>query len=332
MDNMITPGDAAKAPLENVEMPVENTGIDVTTGQEGNLFPPGGGETITNTEGLPTGQTAPVNSLFTEEADPVGTSEQPLQEQQPVQTESPVKEDPSRMQYWQSQADKAKNDSFQLQQELEYYKNTMGPIAKVIEQNPQVLDNIDSLTNGNLPPQPVQAGQQQGNSLNRPIRPEKPNSYSEVDAYNDPESDSFRYRSSNEQWRDNMITWYENVETAKAQQQQIAMQHHQKNTMMQSAHAYAMNQYGFDVNKAADFVQWAQNPNNITVDSLVQLYSQKDAPSQQQAQTQRKTQEMQQQQERLKVPRPTAVQTGESAPTLNEEDSFSQALLTNARR
>ena len=321
MEEMIKTSNADAAPLENVEIPTENAGIDVTTGKEENLFPLGGGESITNMEGLPTGHAVPVD-----------TSEQPLQEQEPVQTEDPVKTDPGRMEYWQSQADKAKNDSFQLQQELEYYKNTMGPIAKVIEQHPQVLDNIDSLTNGNLPPKPVQAGQQQGNSLNRPIRPEKPNSYSEVDAYNDPESDSFKYRSSNEQWRDNMMGWYENVEVAKAQQQQVAMQNQQRNTMMQSAHSYAMNQYGFDVNKAADFVQWAQNPNNITVDSLVQLYSQKDAPSQQQAQTQRKAQEMQTQQERLKVPRPTVVQSGESAPALSEEDSFSQALLTNARR
>ena len=320
-DNMIITGNADQAPLENVEIPADNASIDVTTGQEENLFPLGGGETITDMEGLPTGHAVPVD-----------TSEQPLQEQEPVQTEAPVKEDPSRMQYWQSQADKAKNDSIQLQQELEYYKNTMGPIAKVIEQNPQVLDNIDSLTNGTLPQQPVQAGQQQGNSLNRPIRPEKPNSYSEVDAYNDPESDSFKFRTANDQWRDNMLGWYENVDTARQQQQQVAMQNHQRNTMMQSAHSYAMNQYGFDVNKAADFVQWAQNPNNITVDSLVKLYAMKDAPSQQQAQTQRKTQEMQQQQERLKVPRPTVVQTGETAPVLSEEDSFSAALLSNARR
>jgi len=208
----------------------------------------------------------------------------------------------------------------------------MGPIAKVIEQNPQVLDNIESLTNGNLPPQPVQAGQKQGNSLNKPVRPERPNSYSEVDAYNDPESDSFKYRAANDQWRDNMLGWYENVDIARQQQQQVAMEQHQRNTMMQSAHSYAMNQYGFDVSKASDFVQWAQNPNNITVDSLVKLYAMKDAPSQQQSQTQRKAQEMQTQQERLKVPRPTVVQSGETAPTLNEEDSFSAALLSNARR
>ena len=321
MEEMIKTSNADAAPLENVEMPVENAGVDVTTGQEENLFPLGGGESITNMEGLPTGHAAPVE-----------TSEQPLQEQKPVQTEEPVKTDPGRMEYWQSQADKAKNDSFQLQQELEYYKNTMGPIAKVIEENPQVLDNIESLTNGNLPPQPVQAGQQQGNSLERPIRPEKPHTYNEVDAYNDPESDSFKHRTANDQWRDNMLGWYENVDIARQQQQQAAQQQHQRNTMMQSAHSYAMNQYGFDVNKASDFVQWAQNPSNITVDSLVKLYAMKDAPSQQQAQTQRKAQEMQTQQERLKVPRPTVVQSGESAPKLSDEDSFSAALLSNARR
>ena len=321
MDNIINTSDAAQAPLENVKIPTENVDIDVTTGQEGNLFPPGGSETITNTEGLPTGF-----------ATPIETTEQPVQTQEPVLTETPVKEDPGRMEYWQSQADKAKNDSFQLQQELEYYKNTMGPIAKVIEENPRVLDNIESLTSGNLPPKPVQAGQQQGNSLQKPVRPEKPHSYNEVDAYNDPESDSFKFRTSNDQWRDNMLGWYENVDTARQQEQQVAMQNHQRNTMMQSAHSYAMNQYGFDVSKASDFVQWAQNPNNITVDSLVKLYAMKDAPSQQQAQTQRKTQEMQQQQERLKVPRPTVVQTGETAPVLSEEDSFSAALLSNARR
>ena len=106
MEEMIKTSNADAAPLENVEMPVENAGVDVTTGQEENLFPLGGGESITNMEGLPTGHAVPVD-----------TSEQPLQEQEPVQTEEPVKTDPGRMEYWQSQADKAKNDSFQLQQE-----------------------------------------------------------------------------------------------------------------------------------------------------------------------------------------------------------------------
>ena len=318
---MIETRNANDAPLASAEIPVENPGIDTTTGQEGNLFPLGGGESITNIEGLPTGQTGPIGSTVT-----------PPEGETPLETEAPVKEDPGRMEYWQSQTDKAKNESYKLAEELDYYQRTLGPIAKVIEQNPQVLDNIESLRNGSPPQQPVQAGQKQGDSLNKPIRPDKPHSYNEVDAYNDPESDSFKHRVANDQWRDNMLGWYENVDVARQQHQQRVTQEQQKNQMVNNAHSYAMNQYGFDVNTATDFVRWAQNPSNITVDSLVKLYSLKDAPSQQQSQTQNRTAEMQAQQQRLKVPRPTVVQTGESAPTLTEEDSFSQALLTNARR
>ena len=320
MDQILTNSDAAQAPQASVEIPVENAGIDTSTGQEGNLFPLGGGESITNMEGLPAGQTGPI-----------GSTVPPVEEQAPLETEAPVKEDPSRMAYWQSQTDKAKNDSYKLQEELNYYQNTLGPIARVIEQNPRVLDNIESLQNGYPSQQPVQAGQQK-NPLDKPLPPEKPNTYSEVDAYNDPESASFQHRVAHDQWRDDKMTWYENVETARQQHQHQVAQEQQKNQMVNNAHSYAMNQYGFDVNKAADFVRWAQNPSNITVDSLVQLYAQKDAPTQQQSQAQNRTAEMQAQAERLKVPRPTVVQAGESAPTLTEEDSFSQALLANARR
>ena len=320
MDNIIETRNANDAPLERAEIPVENAGIDTTTGQDGNLFPPGGGESITNMEGLPTGQTGPIGSTVT-----------PPEGETPLETEAPVKEDPSRMEYWQSQTDKAKNESYKLTEELNYYQNTLGPIARVIEQNPQVLDNIESLRNGHPSQSPVQAGQQ-ANPLDKPLRPEKPHSYSEVDAYNDPESDSFKHRVSHDQWRDDTMTWYENVDVARQQHQQRVSQEQQKNQMVNNAHSYAMNQYGFDVNKATDFVHWAQNPANITVDSLVKLYALKDAPSQQQSQVQNKTAEMQAQQQRLKVPRPTVVQTGESAPTLTEEDTFNQALLANVRR
>ena len=319
-DNIITTSNADFAPQDSPEIPVETPGIEAPTGTDGNLFPAGGTESITN-EGLPTGQTAPIGSTVT-----------PVQAEETVQTEDPVvKEDPGRMEYWQSQTDKAKNETFKVQQELEYYQNTLGPIAKVIERNPQVLDNIENLNNGTPPGQPVQAGQQV-DSLAKPVSPDKPHSYNEVDAYNDPESDSFKYRVSHDQWRDNMLGWYERVDDARQQHQQRVAQEQQAQTMVQNAHSYAMNQHGFDMNTATDFVRWAQNPGNITVDSLVKLYQMKDAPSQQQSQVQRKTAEMQTQQERLKVPRPTAVQTGESAPQPSDEDSFSQALLSNARR
>ena len=317
---MIQTSDAAEAPQENVSIPVENSGIETTTGTDGNLFPLSGGETITNTEGLPVGQTAPL------------ASEEPLQTQEPVETEAPVKEDPSRMEYWQSQADKAQNERFKVQQELDYYRNSLGPVAQMIQNNPEVLDKLENQVNGNPSGNPVQAGNQR-NSLQKPVRPTKPTTYNEVDAYNDPESDSFKHRAANDQWRDDMIGYRENVDAYRMQQAQVHQENQQRQQSMNSAYNIAMQNHGMNANQATDFVRWTQNPNNITIDNLVQLYAVKNAPQQQQqSQAQRKSAEMKAQQERLKVPRPTTVQTGQSAPTLSQEDEFNNALLTNAKR
>tara|TARA_R110002020_G_scaffold15421_2_gene54910 strand:- start:38 stop:1000 length:963 start_codon:yes stop_codon:yes gene_type:complete len=320
MDEMIQTSDAAQAPQGNPEIPVENAGMETPAGTEGNLFPLGGGETITNTEGLPVGQTAPL------------VSEEPVQTQEPVPTESPVREDPSRMEYWQSQTDRAKNENYQLKQELDYYQNSLGPVAEMIQRNPQVLDTLEQTVNGQPPGAPVQAGNQR-NPLDKPIRPTKPTTYNEVDAYNDPESDSFKFRAQNDQWRDGMLDYYENLDSARMQQAEQAQQVQQKQNMVRDAHSYAINNHGMDPRTATDFVRWSQNPNNITIDNLIKLYAVKDAPQrQQQAQAQTKAADMRTQQERLKVPRPTTVQTGQSAPTQTEEEAFSNALLTNARR
>ena len=317
---MIQTSDAAEAPQENVSIPAGNAVVETTTGTDGNLFPLSGGETITNTEGLPVGQTAPL------------ASEEPLQTQEPVETEAPVKEDPSRMEYWQSQADKAQNERFKVQQELDYYRNSLGPVAQMIQSNPEVLDKLENQVNGNPSGNPVQAGNQR-NSLQKPVRPTKPTTYNEVDAYNDPESDSFKHRAANDQWRDDMIGYRENVDAYRMQQAQVHQENQQRQQSMNSAYNIAMQNHGMNANQATDFVRWTQNPNNITIDNLVKLYAVKNAPQQQQqSQTQRKTEDMRTQQERLKVPRPTTVQTGQSAPTLSQEDEFNNALLTNAKR
>ena len=317
---MIQTSDAAEAPQENVSIPAGNAVIETTTGTDGNLFPLSGEETITNTEGLPVGQTAPLES------------EGPLQTQDPVETEAPVREDPSRMEYWQSQADKAQNERFKVQQELDYYRNSLGPVAQMIQNNPEVLDKLENQVNGNPSGNPVQAGNQR-NSLQKPVRPTKPTTYNEVDAYNDPESDSFKHRAANDQWRDDMIGYRENVDAYRMQQAQVHQENQQRQQSMNSAYNIAMQNHGMNANQATDFVRWTQNPNNITIDNLVKLYAVKNAPQQQQqSQTQRKTEDMRTQQERLKVPRPTTVQTGQSAPTLSQEDEFNNALLTNAKR
>ena len=195
----------------------------------------------------------------------------------------------------------------------------------MIERNPQILDKIESLSNG-------QPAEPQQNSLQKPTRPQKPITYSEVDAYNDPDSESFKFRVAKDQYQDDMLTYYENVEEARTHQMREDQHRQMEQMQMQSAYSHAQQSWGFDANEARDFVSWAQNPQNITLDALGRLYRLAKAPTQQEAQVQNRMQQMQEQEQRLKAPQTTTVQPGTSAPTLTDEQSFSASLLANKRR
>ncbi len=248
--------------------------------------------------------------------------------EEPVQEETiPAKEDPSRHEYWQSQADKVTSENAQLKEQMSKMQETFGPIANVIEKNPQVLDNIESLSNG----QTAQISNEQ-TSLQRPIRPQKPHTYNQVDAYNDPDSESFKYRASLDDYRDNMLEYQERLDDQRriyAEQQQ-RMQFEQM--QQQNAYSHAQQSWGFDPNQARDFVTWAQNPDNITLDSLGKLYQLAKAPNKQDAQVQNRVVQMKEQEQRMQAPRTTTVKPGKAAPTLNDEQGFSAGLLRHRRR
>ena len=97
-----------------------------------------------------------------------------------------------------------------------------------------------SLSNGTNPGLPQQSNQ--GNSLKKPVEPEKPHSYNEVEAYNDPESDSFKYRMTKEKFRDDMINYYGKVDQYRAQQQQQAAIRQREATAESDARSDALHQ------------------------------------------------------------------------------------------
>ena len=113
----------------------------------------------------------------------------------PTQT----KQDTDRFEYWQSQNDKTQGELNRINAEFNQYKQMMDPVANAIQQNPEIMQNLQQQSPSNE--QPVQ----EQTSLQAPNRPEKPHSYNEVDAYNDPESESFNYRLSNDKYRDDML-------------------------------------------------------------------------------------------------------------------------------
>ena len=260
---------------------------------------------------------------FNVDVDQPMISEMPVDGQQAESTESPevqpAKEDSSRFEYWQSQADKVKSELSNAQQERDYFRN--------LAQQQQ-----STVSNGQPNGQPQQQVGVQEDSLKQPVKPEKPVSYSEVDAYNDPESTSFKYRLEKERYQDDYMGYLEDKDENREKQMRAQYEYayaQQQTAMVQNnAMSHAMNGYGLSQTKAGDFVNWASNPENVTVDHLKKLYMMKDAPD---ARVEQKKQDMMKSQEVLSMPRSAAVETGTSESPKSDEDLFNQGLLSLKR-
>ena len=249
---------------------------------------------------------------------PVSGQEQAESLESPEQ--APAKEDSSRFEYWQSQADKVRSELSNAQQELDYYRS--------LAQQQQ-----STVSNGQPQGQPQQQMGVQQDSLQAPVKPTKPVNYNEVDAYNDPESTSFKFRLEKERYQDDYMGFLEQKDEVREKQMRAqyeqAYAEQQTSLVKNSAMSHAMSGYGFDQTKAGDFVNWASNPNNVTVDHLIKLYMMKDAPD---ARVEQKKQEMKKSQEVLAMPRSAAVETGTAESPQSDEDIFNNALLLGNKR
>ena len=241
---------------------------------------------------------------ITEEQTAQTTSEDVVAEPQSA------KDDPNRIAYWQSQADVAKNQANQMLDQLNMYKGIVDKMAMT-----------DQQTGTPAAPQPQAPGQ----------APTKPNSYNEVDAYNDPESESFRYRVAKEEYNDNRFSFMlDRMDKQEAERQQ-QVQQQQERMVANQAYTHVKNGLGWDDGKASSFVQWAQNPENVTLDVLAKIYELNNAPNPASIQAQNTSKEMRQAGERLQVPRTTAVTSGQAEPEVSDQDMFNAGLLANSR-
>ena len=232
---------------------------------------------------------------------------------QETQKTSP-RDDSTRFEYWQSQADKAKGELNALRQELEYYRSNTNPAEQ------------SSVSNGQPQAYPQQGLQEP--SLKEPTAPERPHSYNEVDAYNDPQSESFKYRVAKESYRDKYMDFLTKKDQAREQemqaQYQAQMQQQQAQMVQQQAMSHAVNNFGWEQSKAMEFVRWSQNPENLTLDNLAKLFELRTNPN---PVVKQRTEEMQNQANRLSVPKTAAVQTGQAEQPKSDEQMFSDALL-----
>ena len=296
-NNTIPTSDAARGPVEDASSTITNDVPDSGAGHEN--------QAIRN-DGLPTGTVAPPTQ-------PVEESPEPVQETAPIN-----KEDQKRFEYWQSQHDKVLSENQAMRQELQQ-------AAQYIQQT-QAQAQQTQLSNG----QPTGV-QNQEPSLQKPVRPQKPHTYNEVDAFNDPESESFKYRQSLDEYRDGVIDYYDRRDQVMEQEVTRQQQQFQQQRNDVEARQYMMNNVGWDEQKTAGFMEWARNPQNVTFEHLAKIYEQQIAPTPEQVARQEKVEEMQNMQQRMQVPRTTAVTTGTTPPPQSDEQMFSADLLARGK-
>ena len=247
---------------------------------------------------------------------PSGEVQQNFVAQEPIaETNDTVlssNQDQTRFEYWQSQADKAKGELSELRNEVDYYRS-QGQNTTPSNEQPQAYHQEQGL---------------QEPSLQVPTEPDRPVSYNEIDAYSDPDSDSFKYRLDRDKYRDDYMSFLKEKdevrETQLTQQYEYEMAMERDNMMKTQAQSHAVNSYGWESEKANSFVKWASNPDNLTIDNLAKLFELRTNTN---PVVQQRTQEMQNQSERLAVPRTAVVQSGKAEQPRTDEQVFSDALL-----
>ena len=204
-----------------------------------------------------------IESAFTsgndEATEPAPQGQPEVRAEETQETPPQTNNDETRYQYWQSQADKYKNELEQLK------TKAPEPIAQ----------------------QPVETQAPVEEFPAAPEKPQRPRAFNREEAYSDPSSESARYLDDLESWRDDVSEYnslksqyqtaiveeklnkMEQDKVEEAKRQQAAQQ---KSAQEAEVKSHVMGHYGMSDGEANDFMSKMSDPNSITIDNLVQLY------------------------------------------------------------
>ena len=324
------------APTENPAVPTEQPAVPTTAiGEQTEVM---------GTEGLPQGTTSPIDESIPKPSGFVTPDDAISPQESPQET----KDDPRRHEYWQSKHDKVQSELSQARDIIGHYENTHKPIVDGLKQNPDILNALEQrVTNSNgqvvgSPPmqmqQPQVQQQQVGNqlpSLQAPVRPERPMTYSEVDAFNDPESESFKFRQAKDKYMDDIVDHYGKIEAMRNQFAMNFMQQRQNQMHLDNMRTTAVKNMGMTDDKANRFVEYVQNPKNITTERLAALFEMEEANrrglTKENVERQRKAEEYERQRQMQATQAPAALATGPATPQVSTEDNFNSWLLSNSK-
>jgi len=187
-----------------------------------------------------------------------GTSEE-TENTEPQDPNKPIEDNwEIRARYFQSELDKAK---------------PYIPLVKYIQDNPQVLDAIESqLVQSDKPATAVPEN-------SKPVRPVKPDNFNTSDAYADATSDSAKYLQSMVDYQEQLTDYSDKREQEKIRAYEADQQERQAQTEYNAKIAEVKSKvrqsYQASDAEVEEFVEAMRNPESINLDNLWALYRMK---------------------------------------------------------
>ena len=274
-------------------------------------------------------------AFFTSEEQPTATSETvgtPEVQDTPAGDgsnlnieETQQSNDERRFQYWQSEADKAKNENAKLKEQLNQQTQPQQAQPAPAEEKP-----VEE-----FPPPPE--------------KPQPPLGFNRAEANEDPNSASAQYLNQLDNWRDDIIQYNSlksEYQTAlvseqlqkqeKVRQDEIkkAQAYQQQQQQVNEIHQRVQGEFGLTPEEATEFVQTMSRPESLTMDNLVQLYRmQKGSGQTVQTQPTGPSDTFNQQARAQQVPSPMGVlpaQQNES--TTSAEDTIMDSMINGYKK
>ena len=176
----------------------------------------------------------------------------------------PAGTDDKRFQYWQSQATILANEKARLEAELQKV-SVYKPLADLIEKDDELLNIVEAKIKGKQAP-----------VVEAPKLPVRPDNYNAAEAYTVPDSASFKYQRSLEEYNDARMTYLESkanqgIEAANNVRQEKLQEQRRQNELNTTA-AQLMGVYGYDAPMVQDFVARFTDPRSLSLENLVQYH------------------------------------------------------------
>ena len=212
---------------------------------------------------------SPVADNVPEPPAPVAEGSAIVDEQ--VNYSQPQTNEEVRFQYWQSEADKAKNENERLKQTVEILQDTLKSPNNQAGVQPEVEASEPE-------PEPFREA---------PEKPIKPTNFNRAEAIDDPNSASAQYLESIDQYRDTMDSYNrdrveyeadllraerESLQESQKKQQE-AYEAEQRNAEQMTAISQQLkSKFNAQDAEITDFVEKMSSPESLSVDNLWRLY------------------------------------------------------------